>query len=229
MKRYYDRRRTPAPVLAPGDRVFLDASDITTSRPSKKLSHRRLGPFQVERRVGSSAYKLRLPRSMSRLHPVFNVVKLLPAPEDPIIGRKVTPPPDPIIEEGHEEWEVEQVLNSRTHRNRLQYLIKWKGFGLEHNSWEAASDVFAPDLVAEFHRHHPGAPRRIRACMFNSIPFRSLTPSRRDLEGGVNVRGLPNIAQFPEPSPNPSATSRIGSTLNPLAAPSELTRDRPIG
>jgi len=28
MKRYYDRRRTPAPVFNPGDKVFLDASDI---------------------------------------------------------------------------------------------------------------------------------------------------------------------------------------------------------
>jgi len=48
MKRYYDRRRTSAPVFKPGDKVFLDASDIRTTRPSQKLSHRRLGPFVVE-------------------------------------------------------------------------------------------------------------------------------------------------------------------------------------
>jgi len=28
MKRYYDRHRTPAPVFNPGDRVFLNTSDI---------------------------------------------------------------------------------------------------------------------------------------------------------------------------------------------------------
>jgi len=28
MKRYYDRRRTLAPVFKPGDKVFLDTSDI---------------------------------------------------------------------------------------------------------------------------------------------------------------------------------------------------------
>jgi len=48
MKRYYDRRRTPALVFNPGDKVFLDTSDIRTTRPSQKLSHRRLGPFVVE-------------------------------------------------------------------------------------------------------------------------------------------------------------------------------------
>jgi len=48
MKRYYDRRRTPAPVFNPGDKVFLNASDIWTMRPSQKLSHQRLSPFVVE-------------------------------------------------------------------------------------------------------------------------------------------------------------------------------------
>jgi len=48
MKRYYDRRRTPAPVFKPGDKVFLDASDIRTTRPSQKLSHQQLGPFVME-------------------------------------------------------------------------------------------------------------------------------------------------------------------------------------
>jgi len=40
MKKYYDRRRTLAPVFKPGDKVFLDALDIQTTRPSQKLSHR---------------------------------------------------------------------------------------------------------------------------------------------------------------------------------------------
>jgi len=39
MKKYYDRRRTPDPVFKPGDKVFLDASDIRTMRSSQKLLH----------------------------------------------------------------------------------------------------------------------------------------------------------------------------------------------
>jgi len=39
MKRYYNRRRTPAPVFNPGDKVFLNASDIQTTCPLQKLSH----------------------------------------------------------------------------------------------------------------------------------------------------------------------------------------------
>jgi len=34
MKRYYDQQRTLALVFKPGDKIFLDASDIQTMHPS---------------------------------------------------------------------------------------------------------------------------------------------------------------------------------------------------
>jgi len=161
MKRYYDRYRTPAPVFNPGNKVFLNASDIQTTCPSQKLLHRRLGPFVVERRIGPMAYRLKLPHKMKQLHPVFNIVKLTPALDDPIPGRKTEDHPLPIVIDGEAEWEVEEILDSRWHRRRFQYLIKWKGYGREHNSWESASEVSTPALIAEFHHKHPGAPRHI--------------------------------------------------------------------
>jgi len=56
MMRYYNQRRSPAPVFKPGDWVYLDASDIKTTRPSPKLSHCKLRPFEIEHQVGPSAY-----------------------------------------------------------------------------------------------------------------------------------------------------------------------------
>ena len=86
MAKYYDQRWTPTPDYQPRDKVYLDANDIHTTRPSQKLSHKRLGPFSIVRKVGNGAYQLRLLPSMSRIHPVFNVVKLTRALEDPIPG-----------------------------------------------------------------------------------------------------------------------------------------------
>ena len=103
----------------------------------KKLSHRHLGPFEIVKKVCNNAYRLKLPRSMSRLHPVFNVVKLLPAPSDPIPGRLPQPPPPPEIISREEEWIVEEILDSKMINRKLRYLGKWEGFGIEHNSWEA--------------------------------------------------------------------------------------------
>jgi len=169
MTQYYNQKRTPAPMYKAGDRVYLDASDIKTTRPSPKLSHRRLGPFKIERQVGPLAYRLKLPHGMRQLHPVFNVVKLSAAPEDPILGRKPQAPPLPIVINGEEEWEVEEILDSHWHQRRFQFLVKWKGFSREHNSWEAASNVKALDLVVEYYRKHPAAPRHIRRTDFDTI------------------------------------------------------------
>jgi hypothetical protein len=92
MAKYYDREWTLSPDYKPGDKVYLDASDIQTNRPSRKLSHCRLGPFSIVKQVRNSAYQLRLPPSMSRLHLVFNIVKLTAVPIDPIEGHHLHPP-----------------------------------------------------------------------------------------------------------------------------------------
>jgi len=190
MKRYYDCRRTPALVFNPGDKVYLNASDIQTTCPSQKLSHRRLSPFVVEQRIRSIAYRLKLPHWMKQLHSVFNVVKLTLAPDDPIPGRKLTDHPLPIIIDGEPEWEVEEILNSRWYWRRFQYLVKWKGYSYEHNSWESTSKVSMPELTVEFHRKHPGALRHIRCMEFDNIFHSESIASRHsNLEGGVNVRG----------------------------------------
>ena len=152
MAHYYNRRRTPAPVFAPRDKVYLEANDITTTRPSAKLSHRRLGPYEIDRRVDTKTYHLLLPLQLCRLHLVFNVIKLTPAPVDPIPGRVSEPPTPPELIEGKPEYEVDYVLDSRLFHCKLQYKIQWKGYNTSHDSWEAATFVTnAPEAIADFH------------------------------------------------------------------------------
>ena len=86
MARYYNQRQTPALEYHIGDWVFLDARDIKTTHPSPKLAHRYLGPYVIQKKVGRNAYRIKLPTYMTHIHPVFNVVKLLPVPDDPIPG-----------------------------------------------------------------------------------------------------------------------------------------------
>ena len=138
-------------MFKPRDWVYLDASDIRTTCPSLKLSYCRLGPFEIECQVGPLAYHLKLPHRMRQLHLVFNIVKLSTAPEDPIPGRKPQALSPLIVIDREPEWEVEEILNSHWHQRRFQFLIKWKGFSKEHNSWEAASDIKVPDLLAEYY------------------------------------------------------------------------------
>jgi len=58
MAHYYNQHHMPAPTFAAGDKVFLDASDIHMTHPSKKLLHHFLSPFPVIHPVGLHAYCL---------------------------------------------------------------------------------------------------------------------------------------------------------------------------
>ena len=171
MARYYNQWQTPAPTFVAGKKVYLNASDISTTRPTKKFTHRYLGPFPIVQPVGSHTYRLKLPCSMSHIHPVFHVIKLMPVPPDPIVRRRTKPPPPPEIIGGEERYEVEEVINSRFWCRKLQYLVKWKGYGHEENSWLLEGDIDAPELIAEFYKMHPKAPQHINALTFGCMGF----------------------------------------------------------
>ena len=80
-----------------------------------------------------------------------------------------------MIVEGAPEYEVERILDSRRHRNKLQFLVKWKGYTPEENTWEPETNVSnAKAKVKEFYKEHSGAVRRIHEEDFESIPWRKL-------------------------------------------------------
>src|SRR6266508_1629237 len=61
MAHYYNQCGTPAPLFAPGNKVYLDSEDIQTIRSYKKLSYCQLGPYSIERRISKYTYWLILP------------------------------------------------------------------------------------------------------------------------------------------------------------------------
>ena len=111
MKKFYDCKRGKTPVYVIGDKVWLDATNISTDQQTKKLDHKRLGPFVVEEVLSNNAYKLKLPSSM-KIHPVFHVIKLIPFQADEIPEQVSPPIPDPIIVNDHVEYKVEEILDS---------------------------------------------------------------------------------------------------------------------
>ena len=66
-KEYYDGQRKPDPNLQSGDIVWLLRRNIRTTRPCKKLDYKKIGPFKILARIGTSAYKLDIPALM-RMH-----------------------------------------------------------------------------------------------------------------------------------------------------------------
>ena len=173
MARYYDQQRGESITYKVGDQVWLDAKDLKTDRPSRKLSDKRYGPFKIVKVVSPHAYQLELPPSM-KIHPVFHTVRLRPYCPDTIPGRTLPPPrPPPVVEGDDPEYEVEYIKDSRLTRGGLQYLVKWKGYPHEECTWEPLKNLEkSKDAIKEFHQKHPSAPRRISALTFHSLKFR---------------------------------------------------------
>ncbi|MBW0475176.1 hypothetical protein O181_014891 [Austropuccinia psidii MF-1] len=72
LKRYADKSRESPPVFNTGDMVWLSSKSIKSTRPTKILSERWLGPFPILKKVSTHAYHLKLPSTEFSTFPSLN-------------------------------------------------------------------------------------------------------------------------------------------------------------
>ncbi|KAF8759032.1 hypothetical protein RHS01_02291 [Rhizoctonia solani] len=121
------------PEYSIGEKVWLDAKNVEIQSNSNKLDPKRLGPFEITKKISSHAYCLRLPDTL-KIHDMFYVGLLSKSHKLPSQPFPDCPPPETI--EGEEEYKVEQIIDSKQQQGKWFYLIKWRGYGPEDNSWE---------------------------------------------------------------------------------------------
>ena len=112
-----DKTKSRGPDFKERDPVYLLRKNIKTKRPSSKLDFTKLGPFKITEVMGKVNYRLNLPKTM-RIHPVFHVSLLEPAPQH----AKAT---QVEVESDTEEYDVERILNRKVIRGEPHYLVKW--------------------------------------------------------------------------------------------------------
>ncbi len=127
-----------------------------TDRPSKKQDHKMLGSFEV---IGNKrvSIELQLPQSM-KIHNVFHPNLLQKALTDSMTNQ-VNEPPPPVIINNEEEWEVEDILDARSHRGKLQYRVNWVGWDEDREWYDTTRFENSPKIIENFHFRYPNKPR----------------------------------------------------------------------
>jgi hypothetical protein len=74
-----------------------------------------------------------------RIHPVFHV-SLLSKTKNPLNDH------DEILE----EYEVEKIVDKRTKNGVTEYLVKWKGYEEDENTWEPTKHLNCQDAVRRY-------------------------------------------------------------------------------
>jgi len=156
MVKYFNQKvAEKEPTFKVGDWVMVNAKNIKTRRPTKKLDYKLRGKFRIKRPIGTNAYELELPPSTGKIHPVFQISLLEPYDLNNISGRRSRTPPPVDLEET--EYHVQKIRTSELRKGRVWYLVSWKGYGRDDDTWELYENLreHAAEIVLKFHQDNP--------------------------------------------------------------------------
>src|SRR5438445_13699345 len=110
-----------APNFKIGDQVYVKAKYFRSTRPSKKLSKKNLGPFSIISLPGTHSVTLKLPDTMHSIHPIFHPSQLKPSTPN-TIPNHVQARPRPFRINDELEYVLAEILDSKiNHRDQLHH------------------------------------------------------------------------------------------------------------
>jgi transposase InsO family protein len=147
--------------LAVGDEVLLSTDGLQLRGQNNKLCSPFVGPFAITEVVNANAFRLALPPQMEALHPVFNISRLKPYVSSSSAfatrpQRFDRPPPDVQADSnGDALWQVDRVLACKKVGRGKRYLVAWKGYPPEENTWEPHVSISHTTAFQEFQAVQP--------------------------------------------------------------------------
>ena len=153
-QQYYNQRHRAVEYQV-GDLLLLSSRNLNFKNVPAKLQKKFVGPFEVTEKIGSQAYRLKLPDTWS-IHDVFHVSLLKKWRTSAFRTDTANVDAELAIEEKKKNV-VERILRwKRTGRNRPHaYLVLWKDYPPEEATWESANQFDQEDLKQLLARDAP--------------------------------------------------------------------------
>ena len=179
MKKYYDQKQGKSLDYKERDLVWLEDKNIKMLHPMQKLGDKHYGPFKILKKVGATSFKLDLPDSWRKNHPVFNKVLLSPYHSPQFSSQQQYLPLPPVVIGKESEWEVKSILQAKVSgRGKVSYLVQFKGY--PEPEWLPLENLYnATDEVAKFYRKVPNAPKPTSATVKKKLHIRLLLNHNR--------------------------------------------------
>ncbi len=143
------------------DWVWLSFRNVKTTRLCKDLKDKQLELYQITVKA-KIFYHLRLSVSMKHLHSMFSS-KLLRSYSEDLLSEQHAESLRLIIidDDDDEHWEIDDILNFRRYRGRIQYKVKWKDLDRDNEWYYVDKDKFDDfeKVLNEFHALYSRKPR----------------------------------------------------------------------
>ncbi len=135
------------------DQVWLVFENIKITRSCKDLKDKQLDLYSITVKV-EIFYRLQLSRSMKHIHSVFSSKYLQTSSNDSLSEHYSEFFRSMIIEENEKHWEVDDILNFRRYKERLQYKIKWIEIDHDDEWYYVDKEKFndSKKVLNEFHK-----------------------------------------------------------------------------
>ncbi|XP_065331478.1 histone-lysine N-methyltransferase SUV39H2-like isoform X1 [Cloeon dipterum] len=179
----------------PGRKRNLSTSSSGNSVSSKKRKRKRMGAKQKERKARNPFYSIDARDTETREVPA-NAEK-----PDLTVGLTVL-----------NEYEVESIEDRMVFEDEFHYLVKWKGWAPEHNSWEPKSGLKnARLLIRKFEKKYPELLQARFLRISEQLPVLEplggkATLYECEVVAGMTIADYNTIFKLPkheEPLPNP--------------------------
>ncbi len=150
-KRHADRTRKDSSNYKVEDMIWLSTKNIKTERSSRKLNYKMIDSYKIKK-IMKNACQLNLSQFM-KIHDTFYISLLRSSFTDSLI-EQIQLSSSSIVVNDEEKYEIDDILDSRYHYEKLQYRIAWTEHSFDRAWYSAENFDHVKDIKNDYHRRY---------------------------------------------------------------------------